>query len=67
MGTSDFNRESSFELWAQKQPEEQMERKEVETMREDQLFTETEGDRKGRGREWSFEKFFVVFVFKKKA
>lgn len=44
-----------------------MERKEVETMREDQLFTETEGDRKGRGREWSFEKFFVVFVFTKKA
>lgn len=38
LGTSDYEGESSFELWGQKQPEEQMECKEVETVREDQLF-----------------------------
>lgn len=38
LGTKDFEGENPFQLWGQKQPEEQMEHKEVQTETEDRLF-----------------------------
>lgn len=61
MGTSDFEGETSFELWGQKQREEQMECRKVETVKEDWPFMHTDHGGKGRRTVWLFKKSCFCF------
>lgn len=57
----DLEGEISFELWGEKQPEEQMECKEVETVNEDWLFLQAGYNGKGRGSVVAIKNFVCLF------